>query len=100
MSRTSQALLAPVQAWIEAGLGHPEAARALLEEAPPATVVWQPGREWLASQAALQLGDLDLATACLDRLEAIVDERGAGAQNLRRAKRTRARIAALRAAAD
>ena len=63
-------------------------------------MVWQPGREWLASQAALQLGDLDLATACLDRLEAIVDERGAGAQNLRRAKRTRARIAALRAAAD
>ena len=55
-----------------------------------------------ASQAAARArqggaGIERLATACLDRLEAIVDERGAGAQNLRRAKRTRARIAALRA---
>ena len=99
-SETSEGLLAPVFAWIEAGLGNEEAARALLAEEHDLSVVWKPGRDWLASQVALQLGDLVMASAYIDQVEALIRETGSGAQVLRRAKRTRARIARLQEQAN
>jgi hypothetical protein len=94
-SQISEGLLAPVFAWIEAGLGNEAAARALLAEEHNLSVVWQPGRDWLASQAALQLGDLAMASSHIDKVDALIRETGSGAQVLRRARRTRARIVRL-----
>ncbi len=96
LSSLSRAVLAPVEAWIQAGLGHHDEALAMLQTDPAVPVVWKPGLEWMASEVALEVGDLDRATACIDRVESLVRESGAGALVLRRSRRTRERIEAMR----
>jgi tetratricopeptide (TPR) repeat protein len=94
-SELSQQLLAPIEAWVAAGLGDHDEARARLASTETLPHIWMAEQLWLKSECALAMADLELARENIVALQAMIEETGHGLHVLQRIRRTRARLAEL-----